>query len=71
MVWKDVLHMHRCDFQAGEKDQGAIALVLVLAKASERVSLPVVRAWATHFNVPRKILRVPGWVLGAPASCSD
>ena len=26
--------------------------------AFERVSLPVVRAWATHFSFPRKILRV-------------
>ena len=29
-----------------------------LAKAFERVSLPVVWAWATHFSFPRKILRV-------------
>ena len=43
-------------FQAGEKDQGP--LVLVLTKAFERVGLPVVWAWATHFNFLRKILRV-------------
>ena len=41
-----------------EKKQGAIALALDLAKAVERVSLPVVWAWATHFNIPRIILRV-------------
>ena len=40
-----------------------------LAKAFERVSLPVVWAWATHFNLPRKILRVL-CVLRAPAACS-
>ena len=33
-------------------------MVLDLAKAFEQVSLPVVGAWATHFSVPRKILRV-------------
>ena len=41
-----------------EEDQGEVALVLDLAKAFERVSLPVVSAWATHFSFPRKILRV-------------
>ena len=41
---------------AKEEDQGELALVPDLAKASEEVSLPVVWAWATHF--PRKILRV-------------
>ena len=40
------------------EDQGALALVLDLAKAFERVGLPVVWAWATHFSFPRKILRV-------------
>ena len=44
--------------KAKEEGQGAVALVLDLAKASERVSLPVVGAWATHFNFPRKVLRV-------------
>ena len=33
-------------------------MVLDLAKVLERVSLPVVRAWATYFSFPRKILRV-------------
>ena len=41
-----------------QKNKGAVALVLDLAKAFERVSLPVVWAWATHFSFPRKILRV-------------
>ena len=37
---------------------GAVASVLDLAKAFERVSLPVVFAWATHFSFRNKILRV-------------
>ena len=48
----------RFDGKAKEEDQGALALVLDLAKAFERVSLPVVWAWATHFSFPRQILRV-------------
>ena len=40
------------------EDRGAVALVLDLSKAFERVSLPVVWAWATHFCFPRKFLRV-------------
>ena len=47
--------LQEIDYQAGE---GAIALVLDLTKAFERVSLPVVWAWATHFNFAKKILRV-------------
>ena len=38
--------------------KGASALVVDLATAFERVSLPVIFAWATHFGVSRKILRV-------------
>ena len=45
-------------WQSEKKDQGVLALVLDLAKAFGRVSLPVVWAWATHFSFPRKILRV-------------
>ena len=52
------MEMERFDGKAKEEDQGAVALVLDLAKAFERVSLPVVWAWATHFSFPRKILRV-------------
>ena len=44
--------------KAKEEDQGAVALVLDLTKAFERVSHPVVLAWATHFSFPRKILRL-------------
>ena len=57
-VWEILLEMEKFKCQAGEKDQGAVALVLDLAKAFERVSLPVAWARATHFDFPRKILRV-------------
>ena len=55
-VWE--ILMERLDGEAKEEDQGALALVLDLAKAFDRVSFPVVWAWATHFNFSRKILRV-------------
>ena len=48
----------RFNGKAQGEGQGALALVLDLAKALERVSLLVVWAWATHFSFPRKILRV-------------
>ena len=50
--------MERFKYRAGEEDQGAVALVLDLAKAFERVCLPVLWAWAMHFSFPREILRV-------------
>ena len=52
------MEIERFNGKAKEKDQGALALVLDLAQAFKRVSLPVVWAWATHFSFPRKILRV-------------
>ena len=57
-MWETLLETERFGHRAGEEDQGAIALVLDLEKASERVSLRVVCAWATHFNLPRKTLHV-------------
>ena len=50
--------MKRFGGKAKEGEQGAVALVLDLANASERASLPVVWAWATHVSSPRKVLRV-------------
>ena len=47
------MEMERFSGRAKAEDQ-----VLDLAKAFERVSLPVVWAWATYFSFPRKILRV-------------
>ena len=57
-VWEFLMEMERFNGIAKEEDQGAVALVLDLAKACERVSFLVVWAWATHFSFPRKILRV-------------
>ena len=57
-VWEMLMEMERFNGKADDEDQGAVALVLELAKAFERVSLPVVWAWATHFSFPKKILRV-------------
>ena len=56
-VWEILLEMERCNGKPMEDDQ-EVALVLDLAKAFERVSLPVVWAWATHFSFTRKTLRV-------------
>ena len=57
-VWDIFMETKRFNGYAKEEDQGAVALVLGLAKAFERASLPVVWAWATHSSFPRKILRV-------------
>ena len=58
-IWEVFMEMERFKYRAGEECLGAVALVLDLdlAKVFEGVSLPVVWAWATHFNFPRKILR--------------
>ena len=57
-VWEVLMDMERFNGKAKAEEQGAVALVLDLAKAFERVSIPVVWAWATHFSFPRKILQV-------------
>ena len=57
-VWETLLEVKDSSTIAGEKDPGAVASVLDLAKAFERVSFPVVWAWATHFDFPTEILRV-------------
>ena len=41
-VWEILMEMESFKYRAGEEDLGAVALVLDLAKAFERVSLPVV-----------------------------
>ena len=50
--------IERFNGKAKEDDQGAVALVLDLAKAFERVSLRIVWALATHISFPTKILQV-------------
>ena len=57
-VWEMFMEVERFNGEAKEENQGAVALVLDLAKAFERVGLPVLTAWATHFSFPKKILRV-------------
>ena len=54
------METERFKYRAGEEDLGAVALVLELAQAFERVNLPVIWAWTTHFSFSRKILRVLG-----------
>ena len=57
-VWDILMEMERFNGKAKKEDRGAVALVLDLAKAFERVRFQVVWAWATHFSLARKILRV-------------
>ena len=49
-----------------KKDQGAVALVLDMTKAFERVSVPVVWAWATHFSFPKEDLACAVRLFRAP-----
>ena len=51
-VWEMLMEMESCKYRAGEEDLGAVAVVLDLdlAKGFERVGLPMVWAWGTHFN---------------------
>ena len=49
----DATHGVKWRSSAKAEEQGAVALVLDLAKAFERVSLLVVWAWATHFSFPK------------------
>ena len=57
-VWETLFEMERVDYRAGAKDPRAITLVLDLAKAPVRASLPDVWAWTTQFIFPRHVLRV-------------
>ena len=57
-VWETLMEMERFNGKAKEEDIGAVAFVLDLANALERVDLPVVWVWATHFSFPRKILQI-------------
>ena len=57
-AWETFLEMDIFEDRSGEKEKGVITPVLDLPTAFERVSLPVVWAWATHFDFPRKILRM-------------
>ena len=52
------MEIERFNGKAKEEDQGALALVLDLAKAFERVSLPVVWGLGDALQFPNEILRV-------------
>ena len=63
-AWYTLLEMDRFDHRAGELDQGAITLVFGLAETFERVSRPLVWAWATENFVGA------WWLLRAPTAGS-
>ena len=69
-VWAMLLEMERCNGKAKEADQGALALVLDLANAFERVSLPVVWAWGNSLQLPKEDLASAVRVLRAPEACT-
>ena len=52
-VWETLAERNSFEYRAREMDQGAITLVLDLAEAFARVSLPVVCAWATRLDFCR------------------
>ena len=65
-VWEILLKMEKFKCQAGEKDQGAIALVLDLAKAFERVSLPVAWIWSDALRFSQEVFAGAMRALRAP-----
>ena len=48
------MEMEGFNYLAGEKDEGVVALVVNLAKAFERVGLPVVRAWGDALQLSKE-----------------
>ena len=69
-VLETLLEMDRCYYRAGEKDRGAISLVLDLAKALMRFRRLVVWAWATSFNFAKTFLTCAMRPLRAPEAGS-
>ena len=70
-VWEILMEMERCSGKAKGEDLGAVALVLALAKAFERVSLPVVCAWATHFSFQGFFYGCCAGILSISGVCSS
>ena len=64
-VWEILMEMERVDGKAKDEDQGAFALVLDLAQAFERVSLPVV-CLGTALQPPKEDIVGAVWLLRAP-----
>ena len=72
LFWEILMEMEGDNCHAGEQDQGAVALVLDLAKAFGRVSLPVVWAWGDALQFPKEDTAGAMWVLRAPeGECSS
>ena len=69
-VWEILLETDRFNGGANEEDQGALALVLDVAKAVELVSLPVVWAWATHFSSQGRYCECCAGTLSTRRGCS-
>ena len=57
-AWKALLEVARIGHGADKWDQRATTLMVDLTKGCGRVSSPVVWAWATHFHLSSRILRV-------------
>ena len=64
------MEMDRFNGKAKEEDQGALALVLDLAKAFERVSLPVVGGLGNALQLPKEDLEGAVRVLRVPVACT-
>ena len=60
-----LLEMEKFRYRAGETEQGAVAPVLDLANAFERVSLPVVWAWANAIQFFQEDFAGAMWLLRA------
>ena len=69
-VWEVLMEMERFNGKAKAEEQGAVALVVDLAKAFERVSLLVVWAWATHPSFPLPDLAGAVRLFRAPEVCT-
>ena len=67
-VWEVFMEMDRYRERAGREDQGAVVLVLDLAKAFERVRLPVVWAWGNALQLPKEDLASAVRILRAPVA---
>ena len=53
-----LLYMEKHNYNVEEMDQGAVTLVVDLAKAFAKMQLKVVWAWAMHIGFPHRITRV-------------
>ena len=56
-----LLELEKSNSNEEEVDQGAVTLVVDLARAFEHVQLKVACAWAMHHGVPQRMLRVSCW----------